>query len=63
MWVRKATGLGITEFFLRLMAWLRLKDDTYHNAQMRVITGPNQDIAVKLIKGMKALFELHHICK
>lgn len=45
------------------MAWLRLKDDTYHNAQMRVITGPNQDIAVKLIKGMKALFELHHICK
>jgi hypothetical protein len=22
LWVKKATGLGVTEFFLRLMAWL-----------------------------------------
>lgn len=26
LWVKKATGLGITEFMLRLMAWLCLKD-------------------------------------
>ena len=25
LWVNKATGLGVTEFFLRLMAWLCLK--------------------------------------
>ena len=61
LWVKKATGLGVTEFFLRLMAWLCLKDDTYHNAQMCIITGPNQDIAIKLIKRMKALFEPHNI--
>ncbi|HKI10138.1 MAG TPA: hypothetical protein VKA09_17245 [Nitrososphaeraceae archaeon] len=38
------------------MAWLCLKDDSYRNSQMVIVTGPNQDIAIKLIKGMKALF-------
>jgi hypothetical protein len=55
-WIKKATGLGVTEFFLRLMVWLCLKDDTSHNSQMCIIIGPNQDIAIKLIKRMKALF-------
>ncbi len=50
LWVKKAAGLGVTEFFLRLMAWLSLKDDTYRNSQMCIVTGPNQDIAVKLIR-------------
>jgi hypothetical protein len=50
LWVKKATGLGVTEFFLRLMAWLCLQDDDYRNSQMCVVTGPNQDIAIKLIK-------------
>ena len=27
LWVKKATGLGVTEFFLRLMAWLCLRND------------------------------------
>lgn len=57
LWVKKATGLGVTEFFLRFMAWLCLKDDTYRNSQMCIVTGPNQDIAIKLIKRMKGLFE------
>jgi hypothetical protein len=61
LWVKKATGLGVTEFFLRLMAWLCLKDDTYRNSQMCIVTGPNQDIAIKLIKRMKGLFEPHNI--
>jgi hypothetical protein len=26
LWIKKATGLGVTEFFLRLMAWLCLSD-------------------------------------
>jgi hypothetical protein len=46
LWVKKATGLGVTEFFLRLMAWLCLKDDTYRNSRMCIVTGPNQDIAI-----------------
>ena len=50
-------GLGVTEFFLRLMAWLCLRNDHYRNSQMCIVTGPNIDIAIKLIKRMKALFE------
>jgi hypothetical protein len=61
LWVKKATGLGVTEFFLRLMAWLGSKDDTYRDGQMCIVTGPNQDIAIKLIKRMKGLFEPHNI--
>jgi hypothetical protein len=57
LWVKKATGLGVTEFFLRLMALLCLKDDTYRNSQMCIVTGPNQDIAIKLIQRMKRLFD------
>ena len=49
--------LGVTEFFLRLMAWLCLRNDEYQNSQMCIVTGPNIDIAIKLIKRMKALFE------
>jgi hypothetical protein len=55
--VKKATGLGVTEFMLRLMAWLCLRNDDYRNSQMCIVTGPNQDIAIKLIKRMKGLFE------
>jgi hypothetical protein len=57
LWVKKATGLGVTEFFLRLMVWLCLRNDDYRNSQMCIVTGPNIDIAIKLIKRMKALFE------
>jgi hypothetical protein len=57
LWVKKSTGLGVTEFFLRLMAWLCLRNNDYQNSQMCIVTGPNIDIAIKLIKRMKALFE------
>lgn len=59
LWVKKSTGLGITEFFLRLMAWLCTSDgrDAYSNGQMCIVTGPNIDIAIKLIKRMKGIFE------
>jgi hypothetical protein len=57
LWVKKATGLGVTEFMLRFMAWLCLRNDDYRNSQMEIVTGPNQELAIKLIKRMKALFE------
>jgi hypothetical protein len=57
LWIKKATGLGVTEFFLRFMAWLCLSDNNYRNSQMCIVTGPNIDIAIKLIKRMKGLFE------
>jgi hypothetical protein len=57
VWVKKATGLGITEFVLRLMAWLCLKDDAFRNCQMCIVTGPNVEISIKLIRRLKAIFE------
>jgi hypothetical protein len=56
IWIKKATGLGVSEFFLRFMAWLCLRDDDYRNSQMVIVTGPNQELAIKLIKRMKNLF-------
>ena len=57
LWIKKATGLGITEFMLRFMAWLCVYDNSYRNSQMCIVTGPNQDIAIKLIKRLKGIFE------
>jgi hypothetical protein len=57
LWIKKATGLQITEFFLRFMPWLCLRNNDYRNSQMYIVTGPNIDIAIKLIKRMKSLFE------
>jgi hypothetical protein len=53
----KSTGLGVSEFFLRLMACLAVKDNTYRNSQMVIITGPNLSLAVKLIQRLKNIFE------
>ena len=57
LWIKKATGLGISEFMLRLMAWLAVRNNDYRNSQMCIVTGPNIDIAIKLIKRLKAMFE------
>ena len=35
LWVKKATGLGVTEFFLRLMAWLCMKYDSFREVCLR----------------------------
>ena len=56
LWCLKSTGLGVTELMLRLMAWLCTKDDTYRDSQMCIVTGPNIDLATKLIKRLKAIF-------
>jgi hypothetical protein len=57
LWVKKATGLGVTEFMLRLMAWLCTRDETFDGSQMCIVTGPNIEMATKLIKRMKGIFE------
>jgi late competence protein required for DNA uptake (superfamily II DNA/RNA helicase) len=57
LWVKKATGLGVTEFMLRIIAWLCTKDGHFANAQICIVTGPNQDIAIKLIKRLKGIFD------
>jgi hypothetical protein len=39
LWIKKATGLGISEFMLRFMAWLCLKDDSLSGSQICIVTG------------------------
>jgi hypothetical protein len=38
LWVKKATGLSVTEFMLRMIAWLCTKDDHFVNAQICILT-------------------------
>jgi hypothetical protein len=56
LWIKKATGLGISEFMLLFMAWLCLKDNTLSGSQMCIVTGPRIDLAIALIDRMKKLF-------
>ena len=44
---------------LRIMGWLCTSTDLYRNStsQMVIVTGPNQDLAIKLIKRLKGIFE------
>ena len=56
VWIKKATGLGITEFILRYMAWLCLKNHDLTGTQMCIVTGPRIDLAITLIDRMKRLF-------
>jgi hypothetical protein len=60
LWVKKATGLGITEWTIRWIAWNCLKDDVWKDSQVDVsvvvITGANQDLTNKVIGRIKTLF-------
>jgi hypothetical protein len=56
LWIKKAAGLGISEFMLRFMAWLCLKDNALAGTHMCIVTGPRIELAIALIDRMKALF-------
>jgi hypothetical protein len=56
IWIKKATGLGITEFMLRYMAWLCLRNTNLQDTQMCIVTGPRIDLAITLIDRLKKLF-------
>ena len=60
--VNMAAGLGVTEFMLRIMGWLCTSTELYKNSisQMVIVTGPNQDLAIKLIKRLKAISLVLH---
>jgi hypothetical protein len=60
LWVKKATGLGITEWTIRWIAWNCLKDDHWKDTQVDVtgviITGANQELTNKVVGRIKSLF-------
>ena len=41
LWILKSTGLGITEFFLRWIAWMALRNNDWRGKIMCIVTGPN----------------------
>lgn len=63
LWVKKATGLGITEFMIRYIAWKCIKDDEWRNSQVDVnvviIVGPRIDLAITVMGRLKKLFGDH----
>jgi hypothetical protein len=56
LWIKKATGLGISEFMLRFIAWLCLKDNALSGYQICIVTGPRIELTIALIDRMKKLF-------
>ncbi len=58
VWIKKATGLGVTEFMLRYMAWLcfRSAPKELIGSQMCIVTGPRIELAITLIDRLKGLF-------
>jgi hypothetical protein len=62
LWIKKATGLGITEFMLRYIAWLCLKDNKLKGTQMCIVTGPRIDLAITLIDIMNSYPEINSFC-
>jgi hypothetical protein len=57
IWLKKARGLGITEFLLRYMGWLALSSDLYRSKRFVIVTGPKVRIAWDLIRRMKHLYD------
>jgi hypothetical protein len=57
VFIKKSTGLGISEFFLRYICCLCLKDNSLQGSQVCIITGPRIELAITLIDRMKKLFE------
>ena len=56
LWILKATGLGITEFFIRYISWRCLHNDEWKGGQVCIVTGPRLELAITLIDRMKRLF-------
>jgi hypothetical protein len=56
--VVKSTGLGVTELMLRYIVYRCLRDQEWKNRQVAIVTGPNIDLATKLIKRIKKLILL-----
>jgi hypothetical protein len=57
LWIKKATGLGVTEFFLRYLAWICLSKDALKQCKICIVTGPRLEIAITLIDRIKQLLE------
>lgn len=56
VFIKKARGLGVTEFLLRFMAYLCVVDSTYSGMRFHIVTGPRINLAEELIDRIEGLF-------
>lgn len=54
--IKKAAGMGMTTFFLGLIAWLCVRDDSYNGEQIVIVTGPRIDLAIEEVERLRDLF-------
>ncbi len=63
LWIKKATGLGITEFMIRYIAWKCLKDNEWRDKQVDInvviMVGPRIDLAITVMGRLRRLFDDH----
>lgn len=60
VWIKKATGLGVTECILRLILWLILSRTIWNsttNSYVCIVTGPRIDLAEDLIRRVKIILD------
>lgn len=55
--VLKATGLGITEFSIRIMGWMATTSNIYRGQRFAIIAGIRMDISEEIIRRMIKLFD------
>jgi hypothetical protein len=53
--VLKSTGLGISEFIIRFIAWLCLRNDALKGSGIVIFTGPKIEISIDIINRVRSL--------
>ena len=61
IWVKKATGLGISEFFLYYFLWIACKDNKLSGKRICFITGPRVELTIMLMDRLKHLPIFHDV--
>jgi hypothetical protein len=52
----RSLGLGITEFVLRWISWMCVRNDDLKTQRCAIVTGPNVALAITLIRRLRELF-------
>lgn len=61
IWIKKSTGLGLSEFILRYLAYVITVGKMPAASRICLVTGPRIDLAITLISRFKHLFERFRI--
>jgi hypothetical protein len=58
--ILKAVGLGISTLSLMWIIWRCIRDDCWSGKNVNIVVGPNFDLALRMIKRIRDMFEEHH---